>query len=832
MEPSEKKSRKDSVKVSTFKKWDFGEDFQYAVDGDGYVTNLKCKVCYKYLSQIKEQARCRKLRGQIVKGLESYTIGVNYIHKNNLSTHVKSGGLHDWAKNKFESESDTPDSTNTTSSASVVGTSSYPKEKGQRNMLCMYEKKQPNYIHLFNTALYVVKQERPFTDFEGLVDLQKTNGIKFEEGKLNDKACASFISYMADTMREDISAILGSLNFYATAEDGSQARKTGSEKELVYMKTVIRGQPIELLLKCVHMDDYGSDAADLKEAFDDVFNKEYKMDEKRFQLLLISNCADGASVNMGRYKGACTLMKTEDGRDWLLVIHCGAHRLELALADAFKTDDSFQAVDDMSLSLFLHFRNSGKQKRLIKLIAYTLGVAFVTFPKSAGTRFQNHKYRAVKALIINFLPLINFIESVISGNPSCKAEVVSKLKGYKNKMLKYKFLASLHLYRQVLQATAHLSYVMQTKASMVTDIVDNINETKQKLTELQITYEVELPFPIEVNDAECVQINAEATNLPTTMKFKQQNKMSEKEKRRLLKRTIVQKSIEVTHVTQGKQGVQKIKTVLLESIIEQLEKRLDSFEQDDVFKSMTISDNRRWNYLDPAYGMNDIDCLTKHFQRPLSYHQFSIDKAKYEFRELKKLVCSRYKHLQPTSLWETIFTSHHASYKNFLLLIEIILVIFWSSATVERGFSVVNRQLTNSRLNMNKITLNDIMILRVNIPILNGIDPNYEVKLVEKAVKKYLESVRYRTKTKMKKVIPSRCEANINSEDLFLPVPSSALSDTNPLLSNDDDLLYPISDDGESTDGSDDDESSKADTTSNSDSSCDDAVGAEFEDNE
>ena len=245
-----------------------------------------------------------------------------YIHKTNLSLHVNSGGLHEWAKQKYTSNSSgNPEgAASDPNTSTAIFTPPTPQQKGQKNIFCMYDKKQPNYIHLFNTALYIVKQERPFSDFEGLINLQKTNGVKFEDGKCNDKACATFITFMADTMRDDISAILNNLNFFATAEDGSQARKTGTEKELVYVKTVIRGKSVELLLKCVHMDDYGSDAADLKRAYDDVF-KEYKMDQKRFQQLLVSNCADGASINMGRSEGACTLMKTEDERIWLLLIH-------------------------------------------------------------------------------------------------------------------------------------------------------------------------------------------------------------------------------------------------------------------------------------------------------------------------------------------------------------------------------------------------------------------------------------------------------------------------------------------------------------------------------
>ena len=45
--------------------------------------------------------------------------------------------------------------------------------------------------------------------------------------------------------------------------------------------------------------------------------------------------ADGAAVNFGSKSGVLTRMK-EDDMDYLLTIHCVAHRLELALGDAFK----------------------------------------------------------------------------------------------------------------------------------------------------------------------------------------------------------------------------------------------------------------------------------------------------------------------------------------------------------------------------------------------------------------------------------------------------------------------------------------------------------------
>ena len=102
-------------------------------------------------------------------------------------------------------------------------------------------------------------------------------------------------------IKDDIKCILNSASFFCGEMDGSEARKTKEEKELVFSKLVIKGQPVELLLKCQKMSDFGGvDAGANKSAFDDAFcGKDYALAEERFEKLLIGVCADEASVNMG-----------------------------------------------------------------------------------------------------------------------------------------------------------------------------------------------------------------------------------------------------------------------------------------------------------------------------------------------------------------------------------------------------------------------------------------------------------------------------------------------------------------------------------------------------
>ena len=110
--------------------------------------------------------------------------------------------------------------------------------------------------------------------------------------------------------------------------------------------------------------------------------------------------------------GICTLFRED--REWLMVIHCTNHQLELAMKDTFLADAAFKEVDKVLLEMYLITRDSGKVKGLLKSIEMRLDVMYVAFAKSDGTRFQNHKYRAIKALIINYIPMSLLMENYIA----------------------------------------------------------------------------------------------------------------------------------------------------------------------------------------------------------------------------------------------------------------------------------------------------------------------------------------------------------------------------------------------------------------------------------
>ena len=84
------------------------------------------------------------------------------------------------------------------------------------------------------------------------------------------------------------------------------------------------------------------------------------------------------------------------------------------MKDVFSAGATFKEVDKALLEMYLITHDSGKVKRLLKSIAMRLDVMYVAFVRSDRTCFQNHKYRAIKALMINYIPISLLMENYIA----------------------------------------------------------------------------------------------------------------------------------------------------------------------------------------------------------------------------------------------------------------------------------------------------------------------------------------------------------------------------------------------------------------------------------
>ena len=99
--------------------------------------------------------------------------------------------------------------------------------------------------------------------------VQKENGVRLIDGTNSTHSAREFISEIAEAIREKLAIILCNATAFSLLTDGSQARKTGAEKELVMVKTVRNGLPVYYVVALQDIDEFADATADNLKAFID-----------------------------------------------------------------------------------------------------------------------------------------------------------------------------------------------------------------------------------------------------------------------------------------------------------------------------------------------------------------------------------------------------------------------------------------------------------------------------------------------------------------------------------------------------------------------------------
>lgn len=98
-----------------------------------------------------------------------------------------------------------------------------------------------------NTAYFVAKEELPFSKFEGLLSLQRKNGVTLNNTYANKTSCAELVSFLSDGFRDDLICEVNSKNYFSLMADGS-ADFGGTENETVVCRLVRDGAPVNCIL--------------------------------------------------------------------------------------------------------------------------------------------------------------------------------------------------------------------------------------------------------------------------------------------------------------------------------------------------------------------------------------------------------------------------------------------------------------------------------------------------------------------------------------------------------------------------------------------------------
>nr|XP_054763515.1 zinc finger protein 862-like [Lytechinus pictus] len=650
-----KKKKKTVQRQSTVKSW--GLDWLEAEGDSGGIT-VYCKACRAFPPP--PGAAGRKKFGSVQ---DPFTEGTKNIKKYSAERHQETTAhktAYDAWKNRHIKKT-----------APIV-----------EHIQKMDSEQEARVTKLFDIAYHIAKHELPFAYFPSLAGLEKRHGVDLGNTYINSKQAANFTSYLAAVIRRNLVSEIKSSRYISVLVDGSTDKST-RELEVMYIKYMMQDTGIPRMKFFGICDLEQANAAYIKKSIDTVFVTNDVLD---YRERLIGFGADGAAVNFGRKEGVLKQLEAE--MPWIVGTHCVAHRLELAAKDAYKDTYFTKEIDVILASYASFYRRLPKRVRELNEIADILEESVMRPTRVDGTRWVDHRKRAILALDRNYPIVVNHLTEIGSDQRSdVKAEDAAKARGMLKKLKSQKFLLHLALYEDILAGLSSLSLAFQSDDICLPEVKDKVQSV---LSVLQ-----------DISKGESMGPKVQ-TMLDACTKGEY--------------RGIQFEASEEERHTFTSQFVKR----LVDLLIKCLEDRFESFVTDEVFTAATFLDPKNWpiDHDDfKSYGDREVFQLLKHFEGVLGPAGCDTDVALAEWSRLKKIVALHYS--TPSSwrdFWPMIFRKRKEDFPNFFHLIEVLQVIPLATAKVERAFSLMGRVKTDWRVNLATSTLADLMMIVLEGP--------------------------------------------------------------------------------------------------------------------
>ena len=108
---------------------------------------------------------------------------------------------------------------------------------------------------------------------------------------------------------------------------------------------------------------------------------------------------------------------------------------------------------------------------------------------------------------------------------------------------------------------------------------------------------------------------------------------------------------------------------------------------------------------------------------------------------------------QQQLLWFQLSTQEEALYLNIKIITEIILVIQAISVNVEQGFSTLRKNLRENHLSMSNEGLNQILTVKINLPMLRNLIEDCDNVIINEYVERYYDRKMWRRSLRKEKEV-------------------------------------------------------------------------------
>lgn len=521
----------------------------------------------------------------------------------------------------------------------------------------------------FNAAYYLAKKERLFSDYPDLLTLHTKNDV-IQVGKayITDRACALFTDYIGAVTKESVAKDIVNARYYSVLSDGSTDSAV-IEEELVYVLYLKEGTPKVKYLSIERPEN--ADADGIKQCITKAFERFGIMD---FSKKLLGLNLDGAAVNMGIHNGLGRQIKSQS--PWLEVIHCFNHRLELAITKAFR-DTSFSAIEEYLNQLYFIYQKSPKRLRELQRLSEAYGQSIAKPSKPYGSRWIDHKYRAMLIALENYGPFITHVESL--SKTDSQATRRAELAGYLLKWKDASLPINMAIFLDILSPLRRLSLAFQQEIHNPVKSIRRVQELKWTMAKLQLLIEESLENP-------------EATILTNYKKLRSDIIYKEDDDR------YYYQQIHLARCEKALANVDNQYNKAIRNISAFMEERFAPMNSSPLFEHMvSMLEVKNWPTENiEHFGNEAVNAVVSHFKELLKNGGCNIDNVLTEWIILKTFVLPIYANDKKKSyleIWKSVFCDKTIlkDCRNILDVFELFLICPFTNAKLERMFSRMSR---------------------------------------------------------------------------------------------------------------------------------------------
>ncbi|KAK0134200.1 E3 SUMO-protein ligase KIAA1586 [Merluccius polli] len=310
---------------------------------------------------------------------------------------------------------------------------------------------------IFRTAYKEAKRHRPAYGFEQEIDCQEMNGLNMGRILHSNVACSHIQQHIATDMKKKL---LEKIVTCAPKIGLMLDEATGLNRKsalIVYLRVQLpeMESPENIFFELIELDDLRAEGI-VRKLLESLHRANFN--EDFLSKTLVALTCDGASVMLGRKSGVAVRLQSLFPS--LVVWHCAAHRLELAVGDVVKEMAAVNHFKMFMDKLYSLYSTSNKNRIELKECADALDVQLCKIGRVLDTRWVSSSLRAVEA-VWKSCPALHRHFTQAAQDPSRDSTTRESYNRLAKRLSSHAFVTNLGLMYDALQELSELSLELQ-----------------------------------------------------------------------------------------------------------------------------------------------------------------------------------------------------------------------------------------------------------------------------------------------------------------------------------------------------------------------------------